>query len=51
MQYAFAFQKALLTDIVRFEPKAITWLHGISWQLGGSQYLRPNRPARQGLLA
>lgn len=33
MQYAFAFQKALLTDIVRFEPKAITWLHGIAWQL------------------
>ena len=33
MQYAFAFQKALLTDIVRFEPKAATWLHGIAWQL------------------
>ncbi len=33
MQYAFAFQKALLTDIVRFEPKAASWLHGIAWQL------------------
>jgi hypothetical protein len=33
MQYAFAFQKALLTDIVRFEPKASSWLHGIAWQL------------------
>ena len=33
MQYAFAFQKALLTDIVRFEPKAGSWLHGIAWQL------------------
>jgi hypothetical protein len=33
MQYAFAFQKALLTDIVQFEPKAGTWLQGIAWQL------------------
>ena len=33
MQYAFAFQKALLTDIVRFEPQAAKWLHGIAWQL------------------
>ena len=33
MHYAFAFQKALLTGIVRFEPKASTWLHGIAWQL------------------
>ena len=33
MTYAFAFQKALLADIVRFDPKAVTWLHGISWQL------------------
>ncbi len=33
MKYAFAFQKALLTDIVRFEPKASSWLHGIAWQL------------------
>ena len=33
MRYAFAFQKALLTDIVRFEPKALSWLHGIAWQL------------------
>ena len=33
MQYAFAFQKTLLTDIVRFEPKAASWLHGIAWQL------------------
>ena len=33
MQYAFAFQKALLTEIVRFEPQAAKWLHGIAWQL------------------
>ena len=33
MQHAFAFQKALLTDIVRFEPQAAKWLHGIAWQL------------------
>ena len=33
MKYAFAFQKALLTDIVQFEPKAGTWLQGIAWQL------------------
>ena len=33
MQYTFAFQKALLTAIVQFEPHAATWLHGISWQL------------------
>ena len=33
MKYAFAFQKALLTDIVQFEPKAATWLQGITWQL------------------
>jgi hypothetical protein len=33
MTYAFAFQKALLTDIVQLEPKAAAWLHGIAWQL------------------
>ena len=33
MTYAFAFQKALLTDIVQFEPKAGDWLQGIAWQL------------------
>lgn len=33
MQYTFAFQKALLTAIVQFDPKAVIWLHGISWQL------------------
>ena len=33
LNYAFAFQKALLTDIARFEPKASSWLYGISWQL------------------
>jgi hypothetical protein len=33
MKYSFAFQKQLLTDIVRFEPKAAGWLHGITWQL------------------
>ena len=33
MKYAFAFQKALLTDIVEFEPKAASWLRGIAWQL------------------
>ena len=33
MKYAFAFQKALLTEIVQFEPAAGIWLHGIAWQL------------------
>ena len=33
MKYAFAFQKALLTDIVQLEPQAVSWLQGISWQL------------------
>jgi hypothetical protein len=33
MKYAFAFQKALLTEIVQFEPEASKWLQGISWQL------------------
>ncbi len=33
MKYAFAFQKALLTEIVQFEPSAATWLYGIAWQL------------------
>ncbi len=33
MKYAFAFQKALLTEIVQFEPKAGAWLQGIAWQL------------------
>ncbi|MGB4115450.1 MAG: hypothetical protein WBK51_02770 [Polaromonas sp.] len=33
MTYAFAFQKALLTEIVQFEPQAGTWLQGIAWQL------------------
>ena len=33
MKYAFAFQKALLTEIVQFEPAAGSWLQGIAWQL------------------
>jgi hypothetical protein len=33
MKYAFAFQKTLLTEIVQFEPQAVTWLQGIAWQL------------------
>lgn len=33
LNYAFAFQKELTSDIARFEPKAADWLHGISWQL------------------
>ena len=33
MKYAFAFQKALLTEIVQLEPKAAGWLQGIAWQL------------------
>lgn len=33
MKYAFAFQKALQTEIVQFEPQATTWLRGIAWQL------------------
>ena len=33
MKYAFAFQKALLTEIVQIEPQASTWLQGIAWQL------------------
>jgi hypothetical protein len=32
VRYAFAFQKALMADILRFEPTAAEWLHGISWQ-------------------
>ena len=33
MDYAFAFQNTLMTDIERFESNASSWLHGISWQL------------------
>ena len=33
MKYAFAFQKALLADIVQVEPQATQWLRGITWQL------------------
>ena len=32
VRYAFAFQKALIADILRFEPQANDWLHGVSWQ-------------------
>ena len=32
VRYAFAFQKALRVDILRFEPQANEWLHGVSWQ-------------------
>lgn len=35
LTYAAAFQKALLADIMRFEPHANQWLLGISWQLDG----------------
>jgi len=33
MDYAYAFQNALMVEITRFEPMAAQWLHGISWQL------------------
>lgn len=33
MKLAFAFQKTLLHDLVRIEPNAASWLHGIAWQL------------------
>ena len=33
MDYAYAFQNALMVEITRFEPLAAQWLHGISWQL------------------
>lgn len=33
LNYAVAFQKALMVDITRFEPHAADWLYGISWQL------------------
>ena len=32
VRYAFAFQKALKADILRFEPQANEWLNGVSWQ-------------------
>ena len=35
LTYAAAFQKVLMADIMRFEPRANDWLHGISWQLDG----------------
>lgn len=33
VRYLVAFQKALQSDVLRFEPRASEWLHGISWQL------------------
>ena len=33
MKYAFAFQQALRTKILQFEPRAASWLQGIAWQL------------------
>lgn len=33
LTYAVAFQKSLMVDITRFEPRAVDWLYGISWQL------------------
>jgi len=33
LNYAVAFQKALMADIMRFEPHAADWLYGLSWQL------------------
>lgn len=38
LAYALAFEKALMQDITRFEPRAAEWLYGISWQFeaGGS---------------
>ena len=32
VRYAFALQKSLKADLLRFEPQASEWLHGISWQ-------------------
>lgn len=32
LTYALAFQNDLMAAISRFEPKASTWLHGVSWE-------------------
>ncbi|OOG38485.1 hypothetical protein [Polaromonas sp. A23] len=32
LTYALAFQNDLMAAISRFEPKATTWLHGVSWE-------------------
>ena len=37
VRYAFAFQMAQKADILRFEPQACEWLHGISWQFEFSE--------------
>ncbi len=46
MNYLYAFQQTLMTDIERFEPQASGWLHGISWQLAldGDQCPFPTLP-------
>jgi hypothetical protein len=55
VRYAFAFQKALMADILRFEPMAADWLHGISWQFefeGSCPYAElPDKSFWQGLPA
>ena len=33
MNYASAFQKELVSNIMQFEPQAAQWLHAVSWQL------------------
>ena len=33
MNYTFAFQNELMSDISRFDPEAPNWLQGMSWQL------------------
>ncbi len=37
LRYAIPFQKSLQADIIRFEPLATEWLHGIFWQLDTAQ--------------
>lgn len=37
MNYTFAFQNELMNDILRFDPQAATWLHGLSWELDVAQ--------------
>lgn len=32
MEYAYAFEQTLLSDIDRLEPNSGKWLHGVSWQ-------------------
>lgn len=47
LRYAFAFERRLMGEVERFEPKAHEWLRGMTWQFDVPDCPYPELPPRE----